>query len=97
MSISTSPSLPPAFPDFASFLDFVQTSTDEPLNSVALELEALQSIYGEDVFRLHEPPAQTEGSSSQRREAELRNRPLVWEGTSEAEAGWRVRYEALLP
>ena len=90
---------PPSFPDFSSFLTFLQESSEEPLNAVALELEALQSIYGDDVFQLHEPPALKEGSASQRRDAQERNKPLVWEAPSgeDEDAGWRVRYEAVLP
>jgi hypothetical protein len=98
-SSSSSSTPPPSFPDFGSFLALLQNSSEEPLNAVALELEALQAIYGDDVFQLHEPPALKEGSASQRRDALERNKPLVWEAPSgeDEAAGWRVRYEAVLP
>lgn len=99
--MTTAPfSPPPAFPDFSSLLAFLQDAGDEPLNAVALELEALQAIYGDDVFQLHEPAALEGGSASQRKEALERNKPLIWEpaaGDEEQAVGWRVRYEAVLP
>ncbi|CDZ98224.1 Uncharacterized conserved protein [Phaffia rhodozyma] len=65
--------------DFESFLLACQ---DKPeLSSVALELEALRSIYGEDTLRLHRPP-----------DSDDRDGPIV----NDSE-GWRVRYEVEVP
>lgn len=50
-------------------------------SSVAMELEALQSIYGEEALRLHQPAESNENDGS-----------VVAEGD-----GIRVRYEAELP
>lgn len=57
--------------------------SDAPeLASTALELEALQSIYGDQAFRLHEPSEQAHPQRHQANQHEL-------EG--------RLRFEAVLP
>ncbi|KAL7411588.1 ribosomal protein S5 domain 2-type protein [Mrakia frigida] len=71
------------------FQAFIESLSDSPsLLSTSLELEALLSIYGDDVFRLHDP---TEFASSA---ANAQPNP---EGRGPGEGSGKLRYEAVLP